>query len=375
MIHRELKSRLEEKMFKGKAIILMGARQVGKTTLCNEILKPRAEKVLKLNFDEPDIRQQLENPTMEDLKRIIADNKIIVMDEAQRATNIGLTLKRIQDYFKEIQLLVTGSSSLNLRTKINEPLTGRKWEYTLYPISTSELMHTEGLLPTQRSLENRLIYGSYPDVLNYTTEAKETLMNLADSYLYKDLLEIDHIRKSSMIEKLLVALALQVGSEISYNEIGQTVGSDSKTVEKYIDLLEKSYIIFRLSALSRNLRNELKKSKKIYFYDNGIRNAILQNFTPLALRNDTGALWENFFISERIKHNHYTGHYVNSYFWRTKTQQEIDYIEECDGTMTAFEMKWNPRKGGILFPKAFMEAYPVKESVIITPDNYLDYLQ
>jgi predicted AAA+ superfamily ATPase len=375
MIHRELKSRLEEKMFKGNAIILMGARQVGKTTLCNEILKPRAEKVLKLNFDEPDIRQQLENPTMEDLKRIIADNKIIVMDEAQRATNIGLTLKRIQDNFKEIQLLVTGSSSLNLRTKINEPLTGRKWEYTLYPISTSELMHTEGLLPTQRSLENRLIYGSYPDVLNYTTEAKETLMNLADSYLYKDLLEIDHIRKSSMIEKLLVALALQVGSEISYNEIGQTVGSDSKTVEKYIDLLEKSYIIFRLSALSRNLRNELKKSKKIYFYDNGIRNAILQNFTPLALRNDTGALWENFFISERIKHNHYTGHYVNSYFWRTKTQQEIDYIEECDGTMTAFEMKWNPRKGGILFPKAFMEAYPVKESLIITPDNYLDYLQ
>lgn len=375
MIHRELKSRLEEKMFKGKAIILMGARQVGKTTLCNEILKPRAEKVLKLNFDEPDIRQQLENPTMEDLKRIIADNKIIVMDEAQRATNIGLTLKRIQDNFKEIQLLVTGSSSLNLRTKINEPLTGRKWEYTLYPISTSELMHTEGLLPTQRSLENRLIYGSYPDVLNYTTEAKETLMNLADSYLYKDLLEIDHIRKSSMIEKLLVALALQVGSEISYNEIGQTVGSDSKTVEKYIDLLEKSYIIFRLSALSRNLHNELKKSKKIYFYDNGIRNAIIQNFTPLALRNDTGALWENFFISERIKHNHYTGHYVNSYFWRTKTQQEIDYIEECDGTMTAFEMKWNPRKGGILFPKAFMEAYPVKESVIITPDNYLDYLQ
>lgn len=375
MIHRELKSRLEEKMFKGKAIILMGARQVGKTTLCNEILKPRAEKVLKLNFDEPDIRQQLENPTMEDLKRIIADNKIIVMDEAQRATNIGLTLKRIQDNFKEIQLLVTGSSSLNLRTKINEPLTGRKWEYTLYPISTSELMHTEGLLPTQRSLENRLIYGSYPDVLNYTTEAKETLMNLADSYLYKDLLEIDHIRKSSMIEKLLVALALQMGSEISYNEIGQTVGSDSKTVEKYIDLLEKSYIIFRLSALSRNLRNELKKSKKIYFYDNGIRNAILQNFTPLALRNDTGALWENFFISERIKHNHYTGHYVNSYFWRTKTQQEIDYIEECDGTMTAFEMKWNPRKGGISFPKAFIEAYPVKESVIITPDNYLDYLQ
>ena len=157
----------------------------------------------------------------------------------------------------------------------------------------------------------------------------------------------------------------------SYNELGQTVGSDSKTV----DLLEKSYIIFRLSALSRNLRNELKKSKKIYFYDNGIHNAILQNFTPLALRNDVGALWENFFISERIKHNHYTGHYVNSYFWRTKTQQEIDYIEECDGTMTAFEMKWNPRKAGISFPKAFMEAYPVKESVIITQDNYLDYLQ
>lgn len=374
MIQRELKARLEGKMFKGKAIIVMGARQVGKTTLCNEILHHCSEKVLKLNLDEPDVRQQLENPSMEDLKRIIADNKIVVVDEAQRATNIGLTLKRIQDNFPDIQLIVTGSSSLDLRSKINEPLTGRKWEYTLYPISTGELMQTEGIITTKSMLESRLIYGSYPDVLNYTSEAKETLMNLADSYLYKDLLETDHIRKSSLIEKLLVALALQVGSEISYTEIGQTVGSDSKTVEKYINLLEKSFIVFHLTAFSRNLRNELKKSKKVYFYDNGIRNAILQNFTPLALRGDTGALWENFFISERIKHNHYTGHYVNSYFWRTKSQQEIDYIEESDGTLTAFEMKWNPKKTGASLPKAFMEAYPVKESAVITPDNYLNYL-
>lgn len=374
MIQRKLKARLEGKMFKGKAIIVMGARQVGKTTLCNEILHQCSEKVLKLNLDEPDVRQQLENPSMEDLKRIIADNRIVVVDEAQRATNIGLTLKRIQDNFADIQLLVTGSSSLDLRSKINEPLTGRKWEYTLYPISTAELMQTEGLITTKSMLESRLIYGSYPDVLNYTSEAKETLMNLADSYLYKDLLETDHIRKSSLIEKLLVALALQVGSEISYTEIGQTVGSDSKTVEKYINLLEKSFIVFHLTAFSRNLRNELKKSKKVYFYDNGIRNAILQNFTPLALRGDTGALWENFFISERIKHNHYTGHYVNTYFWRTKSQQEIDYIEESDGTLTAFEMKWNPKKAGTSLPKAFMEAYPIKDAAIITPENYLNYL-
>ncbi len=374
MIIRELEKRIEEKLFRGKSIILVGARQVGKTTLLNEVLNRREEKTLRLNLDEADVREIMNHPTLEELKRIIADNKIVLLDEAQRAVDIGLTLKRIHDNFSDIQVLVTGSSSLDLRSIINEPMTGRKWEYTMYPIATSELVTTYGLLATKQMLENRLVYGSYPDVLNHQSDAKETLMNLTGSYLYKDILEIDGIRKPSIIEKLLVALALQIGGEVSYNELAQTVGTDSKTVEKYIDLLEKCYVVFRLKAFSRNLRNELRKSKKIYFHDNGVRNAILQNFAPLALRNDVGALWENFFISERFKYNHYHGRYAHSYFWRTKAQQEIDYIEECDGSFLAFEMKWNPKKEKTTIPVAFTNAYHVQSKAIVTPDNYLDFL-
>ena len=374
MIIRELQAKIEQKFFKGKAIVVVGARQVGKTTLFNEILHGRTEKVLRLNLDEADARELLTNPTKAELQQLVADNQILMIDEAQRATNIGLTLKRIQDNFPNIQLMVTGSSSLDLRASINEPMTGRKWEYMLFPISTGEILHSNGILSVKQSFESRLIFGSYPDVLNYQAEARETLTNLAGSFLYKDLLELDGIRKPALLEKLLVALALQMGSEVSYNELAQTVGSDSKTVEKYIDLLEKCFIIFRLHAFSRNLRNELKKSRKIYFYDNGIRNAILQNFSPLVLRGDVGALWENFFISERLKLNHYTGHYAKSYFWRTKSQQEIDYIEESDGVFRAFELKWNPQKANRTIPAAFIQTYPVADAVVITPDNYLQYL-
>ena len=374
MITRELKAKIEQKLFKGKAIVVVGARQVGKTTLFNEVLRARQEKILRLNLDEADAREVLTNPSMAELQQLIADNTIVMVDEAQRATDIGLTLKRIQDNFPHVQLMVTGSSSLDLRARINEPMTGRKWEYMLYPLSTGELLRSKGILSARQTLESRLIYGSYPDVLNYQAEARETLTNLTSSYLYKDLLEMEGIRRPALLEKLLVALALQMGSEVSYNELAQTTGSDSKTVEKYIDLLEKCFIIFRLYAFSRNLRNELKKSRKIYFYDNGVRNAVLQNFTPLALRNDTGALWENFFISERLKANHYAGRYVKSYFWRTKSQQEIDYIEEGDGTFRAFELKWNPKRSSTAIPAAFTQAYPVSEAVVITPDNYIEYL-
>lgn len=374
MITRKLQAKIEQKLFKGKTIVVVGARQVGKTTLFNEILRGRTEKTLRLNLDEAEARELLTHPTMADLQQLIADNAIVMIDEAQRATDIGLTLKRIQDNFPHVQLMVTGSSSLDLRARINEPMTGRKWEYMLYPLSTGEILHSNGILSVKQSLDSRLIYGSYPDVLNYQTEARETLTNLTGSYLYKDLLEIEGIRKPALLEKLLVALALQLGSEVSYNELAQTVGSDSKTVEKYVDLLEKCFIVFRLPAFSRNLRYELKKSRKIYFFDNGVRNAVLQNFTPLALRGDAGALWENFFISERLKANHYAGHYAKSYFWRTKSQQEIDYIEESDGTFHAFELKWNPKRATTTLPASFTQTYPVTEATVITPENYLDYL-
>lgn len=374
LIKRKLQSVIEGKLFKGKAILLIGARQVGKSTLFHQIIQGGAEQVLSLNCDEPEVKNMLSEMNTAELRMLIGNHRLVMIDEAQRVPGIGLTLKRITDNFPDVQLLVTGSSSFQLQGELDEPLTGRKYEYHLYPLSTAELMENGGFLSVKQTLEARLIYGSYPDVLNHSDEAKEILMNIAGSYLYKDLLALEGIRKPVLLEKLLVALALQMGSEVSYNEIAQTIGSDSKTVEKYIDLLEKCYIVFRLSAFSRNLRTELKKSKKIYFYDNGIRNAILQNFAPLALRADVGALWENFFISERVKANHYQGRYVKSYFWRTTQQQEIDYIEEEDGAFTAFEIKWNPKKASTVLPSTFVKTYPLKESAIITPDSYLEWL-
>ena len=374
MIRRQLQSTIESRLFKGKAIILIGARQVGKSTLFAQIASTREESIINLNCDEPEVKELLSDLNTQGLQTLIGKNKIMIIDEAQRVKDIGMTLKRITDNFPDVQLLVTGSSALGLQDKLNEPLTGRKYEYHLYPISTGELYSNDGLLRVKQSLETRLIYGSYPDVINHADEAKELLMNISDSYLYKDLLSLDDIRRPMLLEKILIALALQVGSEVSYNEIAQTVGSDSKTVEKYIDLLSKCYIIFQLNAFSRNIRTELKKRKKIYFYDNGIRNAILQNFAPISLRQDIGALWENFIISERIKANHYNRRYVKSYFWRTTTQQEIDYIEECDGAFSVFEMKWNPKKANTTIPQSFQKNYNVAEIAIVTPMNYLEHI-
>lgn len=374
MIKRLLQDTIEARMFSGKAIIVIGARQVGKSTLFKMILEKRDEPTLNLNCDEPEVKEMLTQMNTQELKLLIGNNKIIMIDEAQRVENIGMTLKRITDNFPDVQLLVTGSSSFELQDKLNEPLTGRKFEYHLFPLSTGELLQAQGLLTVKQTLENRLIYGSYPDIINHTDDAKELLNNLSSSYLYKDLLSLESIRKPTLLSKLLTALALQVTSEVSYNELAQTIGTDNKTVEKYIDLLEKCYIIFKLNGFSRNLRTELKKAKKFYFYDNGIRNAILQNFAPLALRQDVGALWENFFISERIKANQYAGRYVNSYFWRTNQQQEIDYIEESDGSFSVFEMKWNPKRANTKIPSPFMNTYDVKEQAIVTPDNWMQWL-
>ena len=375
LIKRQLHETIERDFFQGKAILLIGARQVGKSTLFTQVLKNHNEPTLLLNCDDPEVRNILTNINSAELKMLIGDNKIVMIDEAQRVKNIGITLKLITDGFPEVQLLITGSSSFQLQDTINEPLTGRKWEYHLFPLSTAEILNHSGLIAVKQNFENRLIYGSYPDVLNHVDNARKTLTNLSGSYLYKDLLSLDYVRKPALLEKLLVALALQVGSEVSYNELAQTLKSDFKTIEKYIDLLEKCYIVFRLNAFSRNLRTELKKSRKIYFYDNGIRNAIIQNFSPLALRSDTGALWENFFISERIKANHYNGNYAKSYFWRTTNQQKIDYIEERDGKFWAFELKWNPKKSKVTIPNPFKDEYDIENFVIVTPDNYLQNLQ
>lgn len=374
LIKRALTKPIEDHFFKRKAIIILGARQVGKSTLMNHITNRMDQSLLNLNCDDPEVRNILTNINSTNLRLLLGNFKIIAIDEAQRVENIGLVLKRIVDEYPEIQVLASGSSSLHLKESINEPLTGRKYEYNMYPISSGELYATDGLLHTRQLLESRLIYGSYPDVLTHLEEAKELLRTLADSYLYKDILELDEVRKPVVLQKILVALALQLGSEVVYNEVARTVGSDPKTVERYIDLLEKCFVIYSLPGLSRNMRNELKKSRKVFFYDNGIRNAIIQNYAPLALRNDIGALWENFFITERIKYNSYKGRHVNYYFWRTTSQQEIDLVEESDGEFTVFEMKWNEAKASVKFPKSFIETYSPKECVVITPGNYLEYL-
>ena len=374
MIRRAQQDIIERHLFKGKAIIVIGARQVGKSTLFRMILEGRTEPTLMLNCDEPEVKETLSNANLKELQLLVGQHKIVVIDEAQRVPDVGLTLKRIIDNFPDVQLMVTGSSSLELQSKLNEPLTGRKFEYHLFPLSTGELLASQGLLAVKQTLESRLIYGSYPDIVTNAADAKELLLNLANSYLYKDLLELEGIRRPMLLSKLLTALALQVTSEVSYNELAQAIGTDNKTVEKYIDLLEKCFIVFRLNGFNRNLRTELKRSKKIYFYDNGIRNAILQNFAPLSMRQDTGALWENFVITERLKANQAAGRYVSSYFWRTTQQQEIDYVEESDGQFTLFEMKWNPKKGSTRFPAVFSEAYDVKEKIVVTPDNWLESL-
>ena len=373
MIHRELTQVIENRLFSGKAIILVGARQVGKTTLMRTIANALESPVLSLNCDDPDTRAQLGNTNMSELKLLVGENKTVMIDEAQRVENIGLTLKMITDNFEGVQLIVTGSSALDLHSKINEPLTGRKLEYQLFPISTKEIVETYGLLEAKRQLKTRLIYGSYPDIIAHPSDAREYLLQLTDSYLYKDIMSLDGLRKPTILNRLLQALAFQVGSEVSLSELAQTLQADRKTIDRYIDLLEKSYIIFSLHGLSRNLRSELKRGRKIYFYDNGVRNAVIQQFSPLEMRNDQGALWENFFISERIKHNHYRRHFCNYYFWRTTSQQEIDFIEEIDGQMKAYEMKWNSRKK-VSFPKTFTEAYPVDETTVVTPDDYISHL-
>ncbi len=373
MIRRKLASLIKEKLFREKVILIFGPRQVGKTTLLEQMFGKNESGILWLNGDEADVRELFSNTTSTQLESIIGKNKLVIIDEAQRIENIGITLKLIVDNIKNVQVVATGSSSFELFNKMQEPLTGRKYEFFLYPVSFVEMVEHSGLLVEKRLLEHRLIYGYYPEVITKPGEEQEVLRLLTTNYLYKDLFALEQLKKPSLLEKLLQALALQLGSEVSYNEIGQLIGADNQTVERYIDLLEQAFIIFRLRALSRNERNEIKKTRKIYFYDNGIRNAIIKNFNPLNLRQDIGALWENYLISERMKANHYSSRWVNRFFWRTKQQQEIDYIEEHGGRLHAYEFKWNPARK-FRFSKTFLNAYPGSETRIITPENYMDFL-
>ncbi|GBU07477.1 ATPase [Bacteroidales bacterium] len=372
MIERILKKAVQSKIGKGKAIILMGARQVGKTTLLRSLFS-NMDDVLWMNGDETDVQALFEHISSTRLKAIFGNKKIVVIDEAQRIPDIGLRLKLITDQIPNVQLIATGSSSFDLANKVNEPLTGRKWEYKMYPIAFSEMLTHHGLLDEKRMIPHRLVYGYYPDVVNNPGNEKEILKQLSDSYLYKDILMWEQIKKPDKLLSLLQALAFQVGSQVSYNELGQLCGLDSKTVEKYIILLEQSYVIFRLGSFSRNLRNELKSSRKIYFYDNGMRNALIANFSIIETRTDIGALWENFLISERMKMLDYSSVWCKQWFWRTKDQKEIDYIEEGDGKLKAFEFKWNP-DAKFKTPRQFLDNYPDSSFEIIHRDNFESFL-
>jgi len=375
MIERTISKNIQKYRDEGKAMIILGARQVGKTTLLNKLVGDEPG-VLFLNGDEPDIKELLSGVTSTQLKLLFANKHTVVIDEAQMIHNIGITLKLITDNLKDIRLFVSGSSSIELANTINEPLTGRKYEYQLFPLSFQEMVDHHGLLEEKRKLTHRLVFGYYPEIVTSPGNEIQLLKNLAGSYLYKDILSFGLIKRPIILDKLLKALALQVGSEVSFSELGQLIGADKETIERYVDLLEKAFIIFRLNALSRNVRNEIKKGKKFYFYDNGIRNALTGNFLPWKNRTDKGASWENFIISERIKHLIYNEFYGNYYFWRTTQQQEIDFIEEIDGRFSAFEFKVNPHKKARL-PLTFSKAYPVSSFQSVSPASaekiLLDY--
>lgn len=372
MINRTLEHKIKEAFKLNKVIVLLGARQVGKTTILNSLF-PNPKNIHFINGDEPDAAAEISDLSSTRLQSMFGNTKAIIIDEAQMIPNIGITIKRIADYLNNILLIVSGSSSIELANSVNEPLTGRKLEYNLFPLSFQEMVEHTSLIKEKRLLPHRMVFGYYPEIVTTPGHEIELLKNLAGSYLYKDILSFGIIKKPALLDKLLKALALQVGSEVSYNELSQLIGADKETVERYINLLEKAYIIFQLNALSRNARNEIKKGKKIYFYDNGIRNALIGNFQQFELRTDKGALWENFIVSERIKTLRYARFYGNFYFWRTFRQQEIDFVEEQDGMFSAYEFKLNPKKKS-RFSKTFTEAYPIKELKTISPENIDTFL-
>lgn len=372
MIPRVIQSQIVDSAGDGKAIVVLGPRQTGKTTLLN-VVAAREDRKVFFNCDDPFVRSQLEGASMAQLRQIVGDNRLVFIDEAQRVHNIGLTLKLLVDNFKDVQVLVSGSSALELANEVNEPLTGRKWEYLLLPVSWEELVQSAGYLTAVQQLEQRIVFGMYPEVITHPGREQDILKQLTDSYLYKDLLSYKGIRKPEVLEKLLRAMALQVGSEVSFNELASLVGVDKNTVSAYIDLLEKAFVVYKLQAFSRNHRNEINTGRKIYFYDNGVRNSLINNFNPINSRADAGALWENFFISERMKYIRYHRIYSNTYFWRAHQSGEIDYIEERGGALFLFECKWKTGKK-IHPPAGFRNHYAFDSYSVATPENFSSFL-
>jgi uncharacterized protein len=372
MIDRTIENQIVECLFQGKAILLTGPRQVGKTTLIQNICQNLNKKILFLDGDDPLVRSNLDTPNTQQIADIIQGFEVVFIDEAQRINNIGLTAKIIADQFKSVQLILSGSSAFQLNSALIEPLTGRKFTFQLYPISWAEYQDNVGFMASQQGLESRLIYGSYPEIITHSSNPERRLNELVESYLYKDVLTYANLRKPEVIQKLIKALAYQVGNELVLKEVGDLIGLDPKTVNAYIDILEQAFVVFRLPAFSRNLRNEIKTNKKIYFYDNGVRNASIGALQPLNARNDIGALWENFLIAERVKLHAYQQAKVNLYFWRTKQQQEVDLVEEFQQNYKGFEFKWNANRK-VKLPQTFVETYQA-ESMVVTKSNFREFI-
>lgn len=368
MIKRDIEDGIRAKLKKGKAIVIYGARQVGKTTLLHQLFD-NTPNTLWLNGDLRATREDFENLSLDTAKSLVGNHSTVIIDEAQRINDIGLKLKILQDYFGQTtQFVVTGSSSFDLANKINEPMTGRVWTFHLFPFKITELVNTFGPSKEKGAFENRLLYGSYPDVVNHPEDAEQIITDLSQEKLYKDALNLSEIIKTDCLDKILKALAFQIGSEVSINELASLVKIDHKTVNKYISLLEQAFIIFRLPSYGKNLRNELKRSQKIYFYDVGIRNALISDFRPTASRQDIGALFENYIISEYKKQN-----LKNLYFWRTTSQQEVDLLIEKNLELFATEIKWNEHKTPSL-PKTFTNNYHPIAETFINRQNYLNIL-
>lgn len=370
---------LEEKIFRSlkpnKVLVLLGARRIGKTVLLKEIMKKIREPYLLLNGEDLDTAGILQKRTVANYKNLLGDKKLLLIDEAQKIPDIGAALKLMVDEIEGIKIIVTGSSLFDLNNQVGEPLTGRKFTYPMFPLAQMELAHDENPIITRGRLEERLVFGSYPELIHIKDNAAKTeyLKELVNSYLLKDILAHEQVRNSAKLYNLLRLLAYQVGKEVSLHELGRQLDMSKNTVERYLDLLSKVFVIYRLQGFSRNLRKEISKTSKWYFFDNGIRNALISNLSPLALRNDAGELWENYILSERIKRQAYTGMLVNNFFWRTYQQQEIDWIEERGGKLFAYEVKWRAGKK-IKAPSAWKQAYPKQKFTVITPDNYLKWI-
>ena len=373
-VTRDLENVLTKRLFAGKVIVLFGPRQTGKTTLLGRLLddqKQKGVKSIRMTGDNPDHRALVQDASPERLRTIMGNSRILLIDEAQQIPGIGMTVKRLFDAVPDIQILLSGSSSLDLAHQVGEPLTGRQFRYTLLPFSFTELANHSDILTERQHLESRLVFGSYPDIVTRPDDAAELLRNLVGGYLYKDILALQAVRDPPLLDKLVRALAFQSGSEVSFAEVGQLIGADGRTVERYIDLLAKCFVLFVLPAYANNLRNELKKTRKVYFYDCGVRNAVIGNFLPIQNRGDVGALWEAYLIGERLKWRLRNAPDTRAFFWRTTAQAEIDLVEESAAGLHAYEFKW----GGAIAkkarcPLAFANAYPKATWTCVDRSNY-----